>query len=98
MSNVAGRWQVTLDTPMGQRSGVLELKVDGGRLSGSLSDGEHRALIEEGEVSGQRLKWTSRIEKPMRLAFKFTAEVEGDSISGAAKHFLGSASFTGKRI
>jgi hypothetical protein len=34
----------------------------------------------------------------MRLSFKFTAIVDEDRISGAARHMLGSATFSGTRI
>jgi hypothetical protein len=33
----------------------------------------------------------------MRMSLKFTATVEADHISGAAKHLLGKATFTGTR-
>lgn len=97
MSNAQGKWQVTIDTPMGQKTGILELKVHGDRLSGSLSDGEHHAEISEGRINGHELTWSAKIQKPMRLTFKFTAVVDHDRISGAARHMLGSATFTGVR-
>jgi hypothetical protein len=34
----------------------------------------------------------------MRLSFKFTAIVDEDRISGTARHMLGSATFSGKRV
>jgi hypothetical protein len=37
------------------------------------------------------------ITKPMRMTIKFTATVEADRISGAAKHLLGRATFSGTR-
>src|SRR5215475_9935924 len=95
MSTIQGKWHITLNTPMGERKGVLELKVEGKKLSGSLSDGEHFAAIHDGKVDGNKLKWSAQIEKPMRLSFKFTAVVENERISGAAKHMLGSATFSG---
>lgn len=98
MSSAQGRWRITLDTPMGVRSGVLELKVDGDRLSGSLSDGEHNVEISDGRVQGDQLHWSAKIQKPMRLSFKFTARVQGDRIEGAARHMLGSATFSGDRV
>jgi len=94
---VQGRWIISLKTPMGDKSGVLELKTDGKVLTGSLSDAEHHAAISEGRVDGNKLRWTAKITKPMRMTFKFTATVEADRISGAAKHLLGSATFTGTR-
>ena len=94
---VQGKWNITLKTPMGDKSGVLELQANGATLSGSLSDGDHYAAISDGRVEGNRLSWSAQITQPMRMNFKFTAIVEADRISGAAKHLLGKATFTGTR-
>jgi aerobic carbon-monoxide dehydrogenase large subunit len=94
---VQGKWNITLKTPMGDKSGVLELQVNGDELSGSLSDGEHFAEISDGKIKGNHLSWSAKIIKPMRLTFKFNAQVEEDRISGSAKHLLGCATFAGTR-
>jgi hypothetical protein len=94
---VQGKWNITIKTPVGDRSGVLELKTEGTKLTGSLSDAEHFAAISDGKVEGNRLSWSAKITKPMRMSLKFTATVEADRISGAAKHLLGKATFTGTR-
>jgi hypothetical protein len=94
---VQGKWNITIRTPMGDKSGVLDLKTEGTALTGSLSDGDHYAAISDGKVDGNRLSWSAKITKPMRMSFKFTATVEADRISGAAKHLLGKATFTGTR-
>jgi hypothetical protein len=94
---VAGQWNILLKTPMGDRTGVLELIVDGDSLTGSLSDGEHFAAVSDGKIDGKKLVWSAKITKPMRLTFKFSAVVDQDRISGSAKHLLGSATFTGTR-
>jgi hypothetical protein len=96
-SMVQGKWNITIKTPMGDKSGVLELKTEGTNLTGSLSDGEYYAAISDGKVDGNTLSWSAKITKPMRMSFKFTAIVEADRISGAAKHLLGKATFTGTR-
>jgi len=95
---VQGRWNITIATPMGDKSGVLELRVDGSTVSGSLSDADHHVEISNGKIEGNRLSWHAKITKPMRLSFKFTAVVEENRISGAARHMLGSAPFTGTRM
>jgi hypothetical protein len=94
---VEGKWNITISTPMGVRSGVLDLSVSGKTLTGSLSDAEHRVLISDGRVDGNQLSWKAKVTKPMRLSFKFTAIVEQDRISGEARHLLGTASFSGTR-
>jgi hypothetical protein len=96
-SMVQGKWNITIKTPLGDKSGVLELKTEGSRLTGSLSDAEHYAAISDGRVDGNTLSWSAKLTKPMRMSFKFTATVEADRISGAAKHLLGKATFTGTR-
>jgi hypothetical protein len=94
---VQGKWNITIKTPLGDKSGVLDLKIDGAELTGSLSDAEHFAAISGGRVQGNQLSWSAKITKPMRMSFKFTATVEADRITGVAKHLLGRATFTGTR-
>ena len=94
---VEGRWNITIKTPMGEKSGVLDFKTEGSALTGSMSDADHYAAISDGKVQGNQLSWSAKITKPMRMSLKFTATVEADHISGAAKHLLGKATFTGTR-
>jgi hypothetical protein len=94
---VQGKWNITIKTPMGDQSGVLDLWTDGTALTGSLFNAEHHAAISDGKVDGNKLSWSAKITKPMRMSFKFTATVEADRISGTAKHLLGKATFTGTR-
>jgi hypothetical protein len=94
---VQGKWNITINTPMGVRSGVLDLSVSGQTLTGTLSDAEHRVAISDGRVEGNKLSWKAKVTKPMRLSFKFTAIVEQDRISGEARHMLGAAAFSGTR-
>jgi hypothetical protein len=94
---VQGKWNITIKTPMGDKSGVLDLKTEGSALTGSMSDADHYAAICDGKVQGNQLSWSAKITKPMRMSLKFTATVEADHISGAAKHLLGKATFTGTR-
>jgi hypothetical protein len=95
--SVAGKWNISIETPMGTKHGVLELAVDGPVLTGSLRDAEHSALISDGRIEGNRLHWSAKLTKPMRMTFKFSAIVEDDRITGRAKHLLGSAAFSGTR-
>jgi hypothetical protein len=94
---VDGKWNITLKTPVGDKSGVLDLRTEGATLTGSLSDGEHLAAITDGKIDGNNLSWSAKITQPMRMSIKFTATVEADCINGAAKHLLGKATFTGTR-
>lgn len=96
--SVQGKWNITIKTPMGDKTGVLELVVDGATLSGSLFDDDHFAVISNGRIEGNTLEWSAKITKPMRMSFKFIATVDADRIEGSAKHWFGSASFHGRRV
>jgi hypothetical protein len=95
--SVQGKWNITIKTPIGDRSGVLDLIVDGENLSGSLSEGEHFAAITNGRIDGNKLTWSAKLTKPMRMSFKFSATVDAGHIQGSAKYLLGSATFSGGR-
>ena len=77
---------------------MLELLVSGKTLTGSLSNDDHRVAISNGKIEGERLSWQAKIDRPMRLSIKFSAVVDGDRISGTARHLLGTASFSGTRV
>jgi hypothetical protein len=94
---VQGKWQITIRTPMGDKSGVLDLRVEGTTLTGSLSDDSHHIAITDGRIAGNELSWSAKITKPMRMNFKFTATVDNDRISGVARHVLGKGAFSGTR-
>jgi hypothetical protein len=94
---VQGKWQITIKTPMGDKSGMLDLKVEGTTLTGSLSDDSHHIPISDGRIAGNELSWSAKITKPMRMNFKFTATVDNDRISGVARHALGKGTFSGTR-
>ncbi len=94
---VQGKWNITIKTPMGDKSGVLDFKTEGASLTGSMSDADHHAEITDGEVAGNSLSWSAKITEPMSMKFKFTATVDADRISGTARHLLGKATFTGTR-
>jgi hypothetical protein len=94
---VQGKWHITIKTPMGDKSGVLELRTEGTALTGSLSDDSHHIAITDGKIAGNQLSWSAKINKPMRMNFKFTATVDADRIDGTARHMMGNATFSGTR-
>ena len=94
---VQGKWNITMQTPMGEKQGVLELVANGAALTGFLSHAEYHAPISDGRIEGNNLFWSARLTQPLRMNFRFTATVEADRISGAARYFLGKVTFTGTR-
>ena len=93
-----GTWKISIETPMGTRDSTLVLKAEGGALKGTQSEGSASTEIAEGKVNGNQLSWKVSIADPMPMDLDFSAEVDGDKISGqAATAMFGSFPFTGSR-
>ncbi|MGD1049694.1 MAG: hypothetical protein ABR947_01325 [Solirubrobacteraceae bacterium] len=83
--SVDGKWNITLNTPMGQQTSTIELISDGSGLTGTQSGNNESGPIYDGSVEGDTATWKVNITRPMPLTVTFNATVEGDSISGTAK-------------
>jgi hypothetical protein len=93
-----GTWTIAIETPMGTRNTTLVLNTEGTVLKGTQSEGSATTEIAEGTVSGNQLSWKVSISDPMPMDLDFSAEVDGDKISGkAATMMFGSFPFTGTR-
>lgn len=80
-----GEWDVTLSTPIGKLSVLLNLFTEDGRLQGTAKQGDDVAFLKNMVVEGNRLTWSMLSTKPMRLNLKFTVSVNGNLMSGEAK-------------
>ena len=80
-AKVTGTWKLALDTPHGQMPGALQLKQDGGKLTGSV-DVEHMGSMPlVGQVDGSKLTFTIEIQGNQKVTFNGT--IAGDKISGS---------------
>ena len=96
--SVDGAWNVTVNSPMGSQDAVLTLVTDGDRLSGKFDGPQGIQEFEGGSANGNSLSWKLKVTQPMAMDLDFTAEVEGDSISGNVKlGAFGDAPFSGMR-
>lgn len=95
---VDGTWNLTMETPMGERRSKLTLKSDGGTLTGSQEAEGNTTDIFEGSVNGNNVSWKVSITNPMPLTLSFSGSVNGDTMSGNADTgMFGSFPFEGKR-
>ena len=93
-----GTWTIAIETPMGTRNTTLVLNTEGTVLKGTQSEGAESTPIADGTVNGNQLTRKVSISNPMPMDLDFTAEVDGDKISGkAATMMFGSFPFTGAR-
>ena len=94
-----GKWQLTINTPLGAQQSTLTISANGDSLSGTqgAASGDERP-IEDGRVTGDNLSWKASITKPMPMTLEFSAIVQGDSMSGSVKLGpFGTQSFRGVR-
>jgi hypothetical protein len=94
-----GKWQLTINTPMGAQQSTLTISCSGGAVSGtqSAATGDERP-IEDGKVNGDKISWKASITKPMPMTLEFTATVQEDSMNGSVKLGpFGTQSFRGVR-
>jgi hypothetical protein len=95
---IDGTWNLTMDTPMGERASTLVLKAAGGALEGTQSAEGQTANIFEGTVSGNTVGWKVSITQPMPLTLDFSGTVDGDAMTGTVQlGMFGSAPFRATR-
>ena len=95
---VDGNWNLTMQTPMGERNATLNLKSAGGTLTGTQGADGNSTEIFDGTVDGNDVAWKVSIINPMPLTLEFKGTVTGDDISGEMGiGFMGNFPFTGKR-
>ncbi len=81
--NIAGTWNMTLETPRGRRTGMLTLVLDGSSLSGSWSSerGDHQ--FSNGVVKADNLVWQVEIQGPMgKMDLRFSGVANGNLMEG----------------
>ncbi|MEO7384515.1 MAG: hypothetical protein ABIU18_06240 [Novosphingobium sp.] len=96
---VAGTYEVSVKSPMGDQNGTFTVVVDGDSFSGSLNGGMGSMDITGGKVSGDSLSWSMDMKVPMPMTLECTATVNGDAMTGDVKAgVFGSMPLTGKRV
>ncbi len=96
---VDGKWEITVNSPMGPQKSTLELKTDGGTLTGSGSGAQGSVSIQNGKVDGNNVSWSISVTSPFPMTLEFTGAVDGDKISGNVKAgSFGSFPFSGNRV
>ena len=96
--SVDGTWKITVNSPMGAQQSTLDLKTDGGTLTGTQSGAQGSNELTDGKVDGNNVSWKAAITAPMPMTLEFSGTVDGDSISGNVKAgAFGSFPFSGGR-
>lgn len=81
--SVAGNWNVSIKTPMGEQQGTLTVNPEGDTFTGTVTSAMMGTMaIANGKVSGEALTWTMDMTSPMPMTLECEATVSGDTIAG----------------
>ncbi len=98
MSDVDGRWDCTVASPMGEQSFILTVTSAGDGFTGR-AEGGIGAMDVEGDVTGNTIAWPMRVPKPMPITLNCEATITGDTLEGkVGAGFFGSFPITGTRV
>lgn len=98
-TSVAGDWDVTLQTPMGDNTFQVSMKQDGDKLSGVLKSPMGELPFSGGTLTGNDLKFAFEIDaQGNKIMITMTAKVVGDTMAGKADFGgFGEGDWTAKR-
>jgi hypothetical protein len=95
---VDGKWEITINSPMGAQKALLELTASGGSLTGTQHAQGSAQPVANGKVDGDKVSWSANITSPMPMTLEFSGNVEGDTLKGSVKAgAFGSFPFSGGR-
>ncbi|MFD6274146.1 hypothetical protein ACFWFI_00875 [Streptomyces sp. NPDC060209] len=95
---VEGTWDLSVATPIGSIEAVVELRREGGVLSGVAHGAGEEVPLSDVALDGDRLTWKQAVTKPMRLNLSFAVTVTGDTLAGTSKAGrLPASKVTGRR-
>jgi hypothetical protein len=82
---IDGDWNITMETPMGERTATLAAKSSGGTLTGTQAAEGNSTEIFDGTVNGDDVAWKVSITSPMPMTLEYSGTVNGDRMSGQMK-------------
>ena len=98
MTTFAGKWDVTIDTPIGKMAVIFNIADQDGAITGSASSDAETVEFIDAVADGDRLTWSQAVTTPMKLTLKFDVTVDGDSMTGTSKAgFLPASKVYGSR-
>ncbi|MFD5987342.1 hypothetical protein [Streptomyces cyaneofuscatus] len=84
-ATVAGIWDLSIATPIGKITAVIELRQEEGALSGTARGAGEEVGLDGLDLAGDRLTWKQAVARPMRLNLAFDVTVTGDTLAGTSR-------------
>lgn len=84
-ANVAGSWDITIESPQGKRDSVLVIKQEGGKLTGAMKSPRGERPLDSVKVDGNDITFvmTANVQG-QDMVFTYKGKVEKDSMKGDA--------------
>ena len=97
--SVAGTWNTTVKSPMGDQAGTFTITDNGdGTFAGTMAGGMGSMEAEEGKIDGNTITWKMNMTVPMPMTLECEATVDGDSLTGNVNAgAFGAMPFSGTR-
>lgn len=96
--SVAGKWQVSMDTPIGKQQFSWDLQEAGGAWQGSMDGQAGVTPLTDIKVDGGNVSFGTRVNSPMgTIDLTFSGAAAGNQISGVCKTMFGDMRFSGQR-
>lgn len=98
-ANVAGKWEMTNETPRGTQTSTFTFEQEGNILTGTVATQRGESPISSGSVEGNVITITMvRGMGERRMEMTYTGTLEGDTITGSMSTPRGEREFTMKRV
>jgi hypothetical protein len=96
---VGGAWAMTLQSPQGPMDLTLNFQQSGASLAGSMASMMGTTAIDDGQVSGRSVAWSTTIQMGgQSITLNFQGDVDGTRMRGSASlGSFGSATFTAEK-
>ena len=82
---IDGKWEITINSPLGAQKATLDIKADGGTLNGTQTAMQGTQPLTNGKVDGNNLTWSASITSPMPMTLEFSGAVDGDKLTFEAE-------------
>jgi len=98
--NVGGEWEMTTQTPRGERTSTVKFEQDGENLKVTTQDMRGGEVTGTGTIKGNEIEWTITRTRPDGGEFKLTYKgtVDGETMKGTVEFGpMGSSDWTAKK-
>jgi hypothetical protein len=96
--SITGSWHLTLNSPLGDQSALLDVTETGGALQATLTGKGDPTPAQSFAWNGTEVSFAADADTPVgRLNLAFSGTVEGDKLSGKYQTPFGGFDFTGTR-